>query len=151
MNKRGYFEIGIYCPEKECNYGTLMRSAYQLGAAGIFVIGSKYKTQHSDTCCAARHIPARSFKDFEEFYATKPANCKLIAVEDPKYGGSYLRNFCHPERAIYLMGSESKGLPIEVVKKCDGICSIESDRTYSYNVAVAGTLVMYDRLIKGLK
>ena len=151
MSKRGYFEIGIYCPKMECNYGTLMRSAYQLGASGIFTIGARYKRLNSDTCNSSRHIPARSYKDFEEFLATKPKEAQIIAVEDPKYGGKYLKNYCHPVQAIYLLGNESTGLPEEIVKKCNGVVSIESDRTYSYNVSVAGSLVMYDRLIKGMK
>ncbi len=150
-NKRGYFEIGIYCPEKECNYGTLMRSAYQLGAAGIFIIGGNYKIQSSDTTSAHRHIPARQYDSFEQFIKNRPINCQIFAIEDPKYNGRYLKSFCHPERAIYLLGPEANGLPKKVVDQCNGVISIESDRTYSYNVAMAGTLVMYDRLIKGTK
>ena len=42
---RGYFEIGILNGQYSVNYGTLLRSAYQLGAAGIFFIGKKFKHQ----------------------------------------------------------------------------------------------------------
>lgn len=45
---RGYFEIGIYNNKTPSNLGTLWRSAYQLGAAGIFVIGQRYPKQASD-------------------------------------------------------------------------------------------------------
>ena len=34
----GYFEIGIYNGKTEVNMGTLWRSAYQLGASGIFIV-----------------------------------------------------------------------------------------------------------------
>ena len=44
----GYFEIGIYRPKHWENVGTLWRSAWQLGAAGIFTIGAKPKRQITD-------------------------------------------------------------------------------------------------------
>ena len=148
---RGFFEIGIYHPNKECNYGTLMRSAYQLGASGIFIIGSKFKKQSSDTCNSHLHLPVREYESFDDMLANRPLNTPLLAIESPQYGGRYLKNFAHPERCQYLLGNEVNGLPKEVVEKCDGVISIESDRTYSYNVAMAGTIVMYDRLAKRLK
>lgn len=45
----GYFEIGIFHSKTEQNIGTLWRSAYQLGASGIFTIGKRYKEMSSDT------------------------------------------------------------------------------------------------------
>jgi tRNA(Leu) C34 or U34 (ribose-2'-O)-methylase TrmL len=44
-----YFEIGIYHPKTRNNVGTLWRSAYQLGASGLFTIGRRYERQSSDT------------------------------------------------------------------------------------------------------
>lgn len=148
---RGYFEIGIYCAKQQCNYGTLMRSAYQLGAASTFIIETKYKKQSSDTCKSHLHIPTRQYDNFDQFIANKPIDSVLLAIESPDYGGKYLSKFYHPDRAIYLLGNESTGLPKDIVNRCNGVISIESDRTYSYNVAIAGTLVMYDRYIKRLK
>ena len=37
-----YFEIGIFHTKTEQNVGTLWRSAFQLGAAGVFTIGKRY-------------------------------------------------------------------------------------------------------------
>ena len=148
---RGFFEIGIYCPKQKCNYGTLMRSAYQLGAAGVFVIGARFHRQSSDTCNSVEHIPTREFINFDQFLAQKPLGAALIAVESPEYGGKYLKNFYHPRRSIYLLGAEDSGIPPEIVKKCNQIISIESIRQPSYNVAMAGTIVMYDRMIKEMK
>ena len=70
-----YFEIGIYKPKTEENVGTLWRSAYQLGASGIFVIGPRYKKQCSDTCKTHRNIPLRQFKNFDTFYEALPYAC----------------------------------------------------------------------------
>jgi tRNA(Leu) C34 or U34 (ribose-2'-O)-methylase TrmL len=64
----GYFEIGIYQPKHDVNIGTLWRSAYQIGASGLFLIGDiKYKHQSTDTYCATRHIPLRHYPSFADY------------------------------------------------------------------------------------
>jgi tRNA G18 (ribose-2'-O)-methylase SpoU len=63
-------------------------------------------------------------------------------------GGTPLPDFVHPERAVYILGAEDGGLPIEIAARCHGVVSIPAVRFASYNVAVAGTLIMYDRMIK---
>lgn len=143
---RGFFEIGVFHPKTEANIGTLMRSAYQLGASGVFTIGRRYQQQASDTVKAYRHLPVRHFTTFDEFYAAIPLACRLIGVE---MGGKPLGNACHPQSAVYLLGAEDHGLPPEVVKRCQQIISLDAIRTPSYNVAVAGSLVMYHRQFLG--
>ena len=64
---RGYFEIGIYHTKTSANVGTLWRSAYQLGAMGIFTIGKRYPKQASDTVKCFKHVPMREFVCFEDF------------------------------------------------------------------------------------
>ena len=140
--KRGYFEIGIYHGKTPANLGTLWRSAYQLGAAGIFLIGSRFRKQASDTTEAYRHIPLRQYVDFDHFQDSRPYDCMLIGIE---IGGRKLSGYTHPERAIYLLGAEDHGLPKQVIEKCQSIISLESINTLSYNVAVAGSLIMYHR------
>ena len=142
---RGFFEIGIFHTKTVSNVGTLWRSAYQLGAAGIFTIGKRYPRQASDTVKAYRHVPLREFDTFENFLAALPYSCPLVGVE---MGGRELTQFTHPERAIYLLGAEDHGLPPDVLRRCHHTISLPSVRTESYNVAVAGSLVMFDRLTK---
>lgn len=142
---RGYFEVGIYHGKTPANVGTLWRSAFQMGASGIFTIGRRYPKQASDTVQAYRHIPLRDFATFDDFLAAQPYDCQLVAVE---MGGTPLSSFTHPERCIYLLGAEDHGLPAEVLAKCQRRVSLPSIRTNSFNVSVAGSLVMYDRMVK---
>jgi tRNA (guanosine-2'-O-)-methyltransferase len=69
---RGYFEIGIFHTKTESNIGTLWRSAYQMGASGIYTIGRRYQTQSSDTSKAWKRIPLRHHEQFDEFYKQLP-------------------------------------------------------------------------------
>lgn len=139
----GYFEIGVYYPKTAENVGTLWRSAYQLGAAGIFTIGSRYKRQSSDVLKTPQNIPLRMYPAIDDFLACIPGDAQLVGVE---MGGNPLSAFVHPRCAIYLLGSEDNGLPPKVLQMCQHVVSLDAVRTASYNVAVAGSLVMYHRL-----
>ena len=139
---RGYFEIGIFHCKTYENVGTLWRSAYQLGAAGIFTIGRRFKKQASDTVKAYRHIPYREYNTLEEFLSNRPHDCVLIGIEQD---GTPLRHVVHPERAIYLLGAEDHGLTKEAISKCQHTIELDSVQMNSYNVAVAGSIVMYHR------
>ncbi len=140
---RGFCEIGIYQPKTAENIGTLWRTAYQLGAAGIFTIGRRYERQCSDTYHSERHIPLRHYADWDAFMASRPLAASLIGVE---MGGEPLAGFKHPQAAVYLLGSEDNGLPPAVLACCQRVVSIEAVRQASYNVAVAGALALYSRL-----
>lgn len=142
MGNSGFFEVGIFRGKTPSNVGTLWRSAYQMGAAGIFTVGKRYPNQASDTVQAFKHIPMREFEDMEALLAGLPCSCPIVAVE---MGGKPLSNFVHPERACYLLGAEDHGIPAAVLAKCHYVVSLPSVRIESYNVAVAGSLVMFDR------
>ena len=146
MSPRGFFEIGVFHPKTETNIGTLMRSAFQLGAAGVFTIGRRYREQASDTLKTYRHVPVRHFETFDEFQAGRPLAARLVGVE---MGGKPLGETSHPQSAVYLLGAEDHGLPPDVLKACQQVVSLQAIRTESYNVAVAGSLVMYHRQFLG--
>lgn len=139
---RGFFEVGVFHAKTEQNIGTLWRSAYQLGAAGLFVIGRRYRRQASDTLNAMRHVPLREYLTLEEMLAHRPVRAVLIGIE---MGGVPLAQFVHPPQAIYLLGSEDHGLPPEVLDRCNCVVSLEAVGRLSYNVAVAGSIVLYHR------
>jgi len=139
-----YFEIGIYAPIHNENIGTLWRSAYQLGAAGIFTIGKLRRNQTSDTAKTRMEIPFRSYPTWEDFLQHRPIGARIIGVE---IGGKSLTTYQHPEQALYLLGSEANGLPKHIQEQCDDLISLESVRDASYNVAVTGSIVLYHRFL----
>jgi len=142
---RGYFGIGVMNSKKEVNIGTLMRSAYQMGAAFVFTIGRRYKPASSDTVHAWKHIPVYHYIEWQDFVDHAPHDCPIVAIE---MGGHDIFNFYHPERCIYLLGAEDYGLSSAIMERCYCVVSLPAVRTASYNVAVAGSLIMFDRLIK---
>lgn len=72
----------------------------------------------------------------------RPIAARLIGIE---MGGTPLGEFVHPVTAVYLLGAEDHGLPDDIIKLCQAVVSIGAINHVSYNVAVAGSIVMYDR------
>ena len=139
---RGYFGIGIYHIKHEVNLGTLWRSACSFGASFIFTIGKRYSRQSSDTTKTWRHVPLYHYESIDDLFL--PYSCRLVGIE---LGGESIREYKHPERCIYLLGAEDHGLPSEIMDKCHEVIEIPSVNEYCLNVASAGSIVMYDRLI----
>jgi|SRR3972149_1059032 len=140
---KGYFGIGIYHVKREVNVGTLWRSAFIFGAHFIFTIGQRYHKQSSDTPVSWRHIPLWHFATLDQLYESAPYNCELIAIERTPASKDII-GFQHPDRAIYLLGPEDGSLPDTVPARH----VIQIPGPYCLNVATAGAIVMYDRLIK---
>ena len=142
---RGYFAIGVFGCKTEANIGTLWRSANNFGAAFIFTIGGRYRRQSSDTLKTPLHIPLIEYPTIEALLESRPFNCPLIAIEQSESSRN-LSEYGHPERAMYMLGAEDWGIPPKILKQCNSVVSIATPRCL--NVAVAGSIVMYDRMSK---
>jgi tRNA G18 (ribose-2'-O)-methylase SpoU len=140
---RGYFGIGVFHSKTPANMGTLWRSAQNFGAAFCFTVGCRYTVQPSDTTKAYRHIPMFHFASLDDLRGHIPLDCPLVGVEQDEVARE-LNTYTHPERAIYLLGAEDRGLPRSVMGVCRDVVQISSPMCL--NVAVAGSIVMYDRV-----
>ncbi len=141
-----YFGIGIYRPKTEENIGSLWRTAYIImGASFIFVIDAKYKKQSSDVLKVWSKIPLFQFENIDAFMNTVPYSCQIIGIEMDQ-NAEKIQDFVHPQRAIYLLGSEDNGLPNKLKEKCQKLVILPGEE--SLNVAVAGSVVIYDRINK---
>ena len=146
MKQNGYFGIGVLNMKSACNYGTLFRTAQILNADFIFLIGSRFKRQSSDTMCSWRHMPLFEYKDIQDFNDHRPYDCKLVGIElDQK--AIPIKNYYHPKRACYLLGAEDHGLTKSALSICQELVQLPGER--SMNVSVAGSIVLFDRIMKG--
>lgn len=144
----GFFCVGVMGGKNDDNLGTLWRSAFQLGAAQIFTVGERHKLRESsDTIKAWRRLPLVRHEDWNAFQQASPVGAVHVAVE---MGGEPLETFEHPPNAVYILGSEDNGLPASVIKSCHRHVElpVAEERSSSFNVAVAGSVLMYDRLAK---
>ncbi len=142
----GFFGIGILNNTDEINIGTLWRSAYILGASFIFTVGKKYKIEGSDVTKSWTKIPLYHYKTFDELKENIPFSTQLVAVEMGE-DAVPLGEYVHPDRVIYLLGNEVSGLPPLIIEQCQSVIKLPGE--HSLNVAVTGSIVMYDRINKG--
>jgi tRNA G18 (ribose-2'-O)-methylase SpoU len=143
---RGYFGIAMLHSKTEENVGSMLRTASSFGASFLAIIGKRYSHQNSDTLKSYRHTPLFYYKDYDDFLDHKPKDCSIVAIELHKESRK-LKTFCHPERSIYLLGAEDRGISEDILNKCDSIVQIPGK--ICLNVSVAGSIVLYDRLAKG--
>lgn len=140
---RGYFAIGAQRMSKALNLGNLMRSAHGFGASFTFTIGATYKAleARADTSKGSAHLPHYNWQGIEDM--ALPDKCRLVGVELVDEAID-LPSFRHPLQAAYVLGPEKGSLSPDLLERCDHIVKIPT--TFCVNVAMAGAIVMYDRV-----
>ncbi len=142
---KGYFGIGVEGVSKAINVGTLFRTAHAFDAAFVFTLRAQYNRREgslADTSDTPRSVPTYNFADLESFRL--PQGCRLVGVEITDEAIE-LPSFRHPRQAAYILGAEREGLSADVQSLCDYVVKIPT--RFSVNLGVAGSLIMYDRLI----
>jgi tRNA G18 (ribose-2'-O)-methylase SpoU len=94
---------------------------------------------------AWKHLPLFHYEAFDAFHKCIPRESLLIGVELVDKSEDII-NYVHPERAVYLLGAEDSGLPDKILNKCHRIIQIPG--RHCLNVATAGSIILYDRLLK---
>jgi tRNA G18 (ribose-2'-O)-methylase SpoU len=141
---RGYFAVGAERVSKSLNLGNLMRSAHAFGAAFTFTVGAAYSAleAYADTSRSAQHLPHYDWRTVGDMVF--PRGCVLVGVELLD-DAVELPRFHHPARAAYVLGPEKGSLSPELLARCDVTLKIPT--RFCVNVAVAGAIVMYDRVV----
>jgi tRNA G18 (ribose-2'-O)-methylase SpoU len=140
---RGYFAIGAERMSKSLNLGNLMRSAHAFGASFTFTIGARYSAHeaYADTSRSQIHMPHYNWDGLDEM--AFPKGVKLVGIELVE-GAIDLPSFRHPQQAAYVLGPERGSLSDELLERCDYVVKIPT--SFCVNVAMAGAIVMYDRV-----
>lgn len=138
---RGYFGIAFFKPKTPGNFGAAIRSAHCFGASFVVLIGHRYRREPEDTTHAGKHMPIFEYSTIDAFLDAAPRLGTLVRVEVDS--SNDIRQYKHPERAIYLLGGEDltlpSGLPGDAIRIETPLC---------LNMAVAASIVLYDRHAK---
>ena len=141
---RGYCALGVEGVSKARNAGAVIRTAHAFGASFAFTVGetlNRREIAHADTSKAIEQIPLYMFNSAKEL--ALPEGCQLVGIELTD-DAVVLPSFRHPRSAAYVLGSERMGLSEDMLDLCDHVVKIPT--RFSLNLAVAGALVLYDRL-----
>ena len=142
---RGYFGIGIEGVSKPMNLGSLLRTAHAFGASFLFTIGglvNRRQIENADTSSAMANLPMHEYPDLASFQL--PRGCRLVGVELLP-DAIDMPSFRHPAQAAYVLGAERTSLSLALQERCDFVIRIPA--RFCVNLAVAGALVMYDRMV----
>jgi tRNA G18 (ribose-2'-O)-methylase SpoU len=142
---RGYFGIGVEGISKPMNLGSLFRTAHAFGASFVFTIAAAYDRSQgalADTSDSPGNIPFYEFTDIKSLRL--PRDCALVGVELVD-AAVELPSFRHPRAAAYVLGAERGALSSELLGLCEHVVKIPTK--FSVNVALAGAITMYDRLV----
>ncbi len=143
---RGYFGIGAEGVSKSANIGALLRTGHAFGAAFCFTIGTGFDSRAArtaDTADTPSHVPMWRFAALSD--VVLPRACSLVGIELLEDAVD-LPSFRHPLNAAYVLGPERAGLSAALVARCDHVVRIPT--RFALNLAVAGALVLYDRLLQ---
>lgn len=139
---RGFFGIGVEGISKAGNLGNLFRSAHAFGASFVFTVAPDPRAEfHTDTSASHKNLPFYTFPSVEEMRL--PQACDLVGIELVDDAVD-LPSFHHPHSAAYVLGPERGSLSPAMLAKCDHVVRIPT--SFCVNVAIAGAIVMYDRL-----
>jgi len=143
---RGYFGIGAEGVSKSANVGALLRTAHAFGASFCFTLGTGFDARagrSADTAGTPAHVPLWRFDDAASLHL--PRGCQLVGIEIHD-DAAELPSFRHPLSAAYVLGPERSSLSPALLTRCDHLVRIPT--RFSLNLAVAGALVLYDRLLQ---
>lgn len=137
-------------PKFSSNVGTMARNAELLGVDNLYVAQPHRIPQlipATDTAKSFRRIG--HFVDDEKTVIStlRSQGHRVIAIELDN-SALPLTTFVHPDDALYIIGSEDKGISQEVLSNVDDIITIPAQKQWSFNAADSATIVMYDRFFK---
>jgi tRNA G18 (ribose-2'-O)-methylase SpoU len=142
---KGYFGIGVEGISKPMNLGALARTAHAFGASFVFTVAAAFdrrEANRADTSDAAASVPIYDWPTLADLRL--PLGCALVGIELTP-DAIELPSFRHPRAAAYILGPERGSLSPEATKLCEFVVKIPMK--FCVNVALAGGLVMYDRLL----
>lgn len=124
----------------------MLRTGHAFGAAFCFTVGAGWDARAgrtADTADTPAHVPLWRFASVGE--VVLPRECVLVGVELLDEAVN-LPSFRHPLNAAYVLGPERSGLSAPMRARCRHLVRIPT--RFALNLAVAGALVLYDRLLQ---
>ncbi len=150
LNKRTWGENGLVLAldgvEDTHNLGAIMRTGWLMGVSGIIIPEDRAvgltAAVHKVACGGAEHVPILRANQFSQpFEELKKAGFWVFGLSHKAERSIYDLNI--PEKVVWVLGAEDKGLRSPTEKICDELVSIpQAAPTASYNVSVSAALAL---------
>lgn len=132
------------------NLGAIVRTSWLMGVDGVLIPQDRSAgltaTVHKVACGGVEHVPVEAHANF-----SKP-------IEDLKKNGFWVFGLSHegkqslfdlkiPEKVVWCVGSEDKGLRTTTERLCDELVRIpQANAAASYNASVAAAIALTETL-----
>ena len=128
------------------NLGAVLRTSWLMGVHGVIVPEDRAvgltATVHKVACGGVEHVPLVKTNNFADPFKTlKEAGFWVFGMSHK--AKKTIHDLKVPEKVIWVMGAEDKGLRIPTERACDELISIpQIAADASYNVSVATAIVL---------
>ncbi len=134
--------------EDPMNLGSILRSAWLMGASGVLLPQDRSVTVTTATVKVAsggaEHVPVEICSNLpRELELFREAGFWVFGLAEKGKGLPW--DFKLPEKVIWVVGSESAGLRVTVERACDELVRLpQIPGGSSYNAAVATAMALYE-------
>lgn len=142
------FAIAAWNISKEHNVGSLVRTAHAVAAEEVVLVGDRdwnvEAARTAELYTTVTMLPdLRSFREHLHDHSWNLVAVELDGRAVPLFDARY------PERPCFVLGAELGGVPPELLDEADLIVQVPQwGLVPSLNLAVAGSIVLYDYLSK---
>lgn len=132
------------------NLGAILRTSWLMGVEAILLPTDRavglVPTVHKVSCGGVEHVPVLEVANLSN--AINVLKDKGFWVFGLAAGGTKtIAELKLPEKVIWVLGAEDKGLRTTTERSCDELVSIpQLDNAASYNVSVAAAITLYETL-----
>lgn len=137
------------------NLGAILRSSWLMGVEAILIPSERAvgltPTVHKVSCGGIEHVPVLEVSNLAT--SLKLLKERGFWVFGLAAGGrNILGQIKIPEKIVWVLGAEDKGLRTTTQKECDELISIpQHDNAASYNVSVAAGITLYETMRGSIK
>lgn len=128
------------------NLGAILRTSWLMGVSGVIIPEDRAvgltATVHKVACGGAEHVPIHRVNQFSNVFDNlKKQGFWVFGLSHKSKKTIYDLNI--PEKVIWVLGAEDKGLRAPTEKACDELVSIpQLSPNASYNVSVSAALAL---------
>lgn len=132
------------------NLGAILRTSWLIGVQGVFVPQDRAvgltPTVHKVACGGAEHVPVEETTNFAKYAEQLKEMGYWIYGLSPR-GKKSIFDLQLPEKVVWAIGSEDKGMRVTTERLCDELVYIpQSSAAASYNASVATAMALTETL-----
>lgn len=132
------------------NLGAILRTSWLIGAQGVFIPEDRAvgltPTVHKVACGGVEHVPVEETTNFANYAEELKKQGYWIYGLSPR-GKRSIFELDLPDKVVWAVGSEDKGLRVTTERLCDELVFIpQASSSASYNASVATAMALTETL-----